>query len=114
MIKTFRKRRPTIINYRSFKHFSKEEFRKSLIYNLSNQIYVNNYHEFIDFFYNIVKKLNTPKANSNDSVAKNIKDSAFKDILKYKNHTSILTIQKYSKNKTFHSQEVNNGEVRQN
>ena len=31
-----------MINYRSFKHFSNKEFRKSLIGNLSNQIYVNN------------------------------------------------------------------------
>ena len=42
MRKTFKNQRPRIINYRSFKHFSNEEFRKSLIDNLSNQIYVNN------------------------------------------------------------------------
>ena len=42
MRKTFKKQRPRIINYRSFKHFSNEEFRKFLIDNLSNQIYVNN------------------------------------------------------------------------
>ena len=42
MRKTFKKQRPRIINYRSFKHFSNEEFRKLLIENLSNQIYVNN------------------------------------------------------------------------
>ena len=42
MRKTFKKQRPRIINYRSFKHFSNEEFRKSLIDSLSNQIYVNN------------------------------------------------------------------------
>ena len=42
MRKAFKKQRPRIINYRSFKHFSNEEFRKSLIDNLSNQIYVNN------------------------------------------------------------------------
>ena len=102
MRKTFRKGRPAIINYRSFKHFSKEEFRKSLIDYLSNQICVNNNYEFIDFFSNIVKKLNIPKVNSNDSVTENIKDPVFKDILKYKNHTSILAVQKYSKNKTLH------------
>ena len=37
MRKTFKNQRPRIINYRSFKHFSNEEFRKSLIDNLSNQ-----------------------------------------------------------------------------
>ena len=42
MRKTFKNQRSRIINYRSFKHFSNEEFRKSLIDNLSNQIYVNN------------------------------------------------------------------------
>ena len=30
------------MNYRSFKHFSNEEFRKSSIDNLSNQMYVSN------------------------------------------------------------------------
>ena len=42
MRKTFKKQRTRIINYRSSKHFSQEEFRKSLIDNLSSQIYVNN------------------------------------------------------------------------
>ena len=64
-----------------------------------------------NFFSNIVKKLNIPKFNSNNSVTKNIKDPVFKAILKYKNHPSILAIQKYSKNKTFHFKEVNFGEV---
>ena len=65
-----------------------------------------------NFFSNIVKKLNIPKFNSNISVTENIKDPVFKDILKYKNHPSILAIQKYSKNKTFHFEEVNMGESR--
>ena len=64
-----------------------------------------------NFFSNIVKKLNIPKFNSNNSVTKNIKDPVFKAILKYKNHPSILAIQKYSKNKTFHFEEVNIEEV---
>ena len=42
MRKALKKQRPIIVNYRSFKHFSNEEFRKSLIDNFSNQIYVNN------------------------------------------------------------------------
>ena len=67
--------------------------------------------EHSNFFSNIVKKLNIPKFNSNHSVTENIEDSAFKAILKYKNHPSILAIQKYSKNKTFHFKEVNIGEV---
>ena len=64
-----------------------------------------------NFFSNIVKKLNTPNFNSNNSVTKNIKDPVSKAILKYKNHPSILAIQKYSKNKTFHFEEVNISEV---
>ena len=64
-----------------------------------------------NFFSNIVKKLNTPNFNSNNSVTKNIKDPVSKAILKYKNHPSILAIQKYSKNKTFHFKEGNFGEV---
>ena len=64
-----------------------------------------------NFFSNIVKKVNILKFNSNNSVTENIKDPVFKAILKYKNHPSILAIQKYSKNKTFHFKEVNFGEV---
>ena len=64
-----------------------------------------------NFFSNIVKKLNIPKFNSNNSVTENIKNPVFKSILNYKNHPSILAIQKYSKNKTFHFEEVNIGEV---
>ena len=71
-----------------------------------------------NFFSNIVKKLNIPKFNSNNSVTGNIEDSAFKPILKYKSHPSILAIQKKKKkkkkpnqNKTFYLQEVNSGDV---
>ena len=64
-----------------------------------------------NFFSNIVKKP-SPKFNSNTSVTGNIKDPVSKAILKYKYHPSILAIQKYSKNKTFHFEEVNMGESR--
>ena len=47
-----------------------------------------------NFFSNIVKKLNIPKFNSNNSVTENMKGPVFKAILKYKNHPSILAIQK--------------------
>ena len=58
-----------------------------------------------NFFSNTVKKLKIPKFNSNNSVTQNIKDPVFKAILKHKNHPSILAIQKYSRNKTFHFEE---------
>ena len=38
--KMFKKLRRRIISYRSFKHFSNEKFRISLIGNLSNEVYV--------------------------------------------------------------------------
>ena len=66
---------------------------------------------FNNFFSNIIKRLEIPKFNSNDSVTVNIKDPVFKAILIYKNHLSILPIQKYSKNKKFHFEDVNIGEV---
>ena len=47
-----------------------------------------------NFFSNMVKKLDIPKFNSNNSVTGNIKDPVFKAILKYKNHPRILAIQK--------------------
>ena len=62
-------------------------------------------------FSNLIKKLEIPKFNSNDSVTKNIKDLVFKAILKYKNHPSILAIQKYNKNKIFYFEEVSFGKV---
>ena len=64
-----------------------------------------------NFLSNIVKRPKIPKFDSNDSVTKNIKDLVFKAILKYKNHPSILTIQKYSKNKLFHFEEVKIGKI---
>ena len=64
-----------------------------------------------NLFSNKVKKLSIPKFNSNNSVTENIKDPAIKAILKYKNHLSILAIQKYSKNKTFHFEEDSTEEV---
>ena len=42
MRKTFKKIRPTVINYRSCKHFSNETFGFSQINNLSNEVFVNN------------------------------------------------------------------------
>ena len=47
-----------------------------------------------NFFPNIVKKLEIPKFDSNDSVTENINDPVFKAILKYKNHPSIFGMQK--------------------
>ena len=67
--------------------------------------------ETLTFFSNIVKNINISKFNSNNSVNENIKDPVFKAILKHKNHPTDLSIQKYSKNKTFHFEEVNIGEV---
>ena len=64
-----------------------------------------------NFFSNIVKKLNIRKFNSNNSITENIKDPVFKAILEYNNYPSTLAIQKYSRNKAFHLEKVNIGEV---
>ena len=42
MRKTFKKLSPWIISYRSYKNFSNETFRESLINNLSNEVFSNN------------------------------------------------------------------------
>ena len=42
MRKTFKKMRPRVINYRSYRDFSNETFRVSLINNLSNEVFVSN------------------------------------------------------------------------
>ena len=60
---------------------------------------------------NASSKENADNSNSNNSVTENIKDPVFKAILKYKNYPSVLAIQKYSKNKTFHFEQVNIREV---
>ena len=42
MKKSFKKFQPRIINYRSYKHFSNDAFRKDLIDKLSNEKFVIN------------------------------------------------------------------------
>ena len=42
MRKTFKKMRPRVINYRSYRDFSNETFRVSPINNLLNEVFVNN------------------------------------------------------------------------
>ena len=49
MMKTFKKIRPRVINYRSYRDFSNKTFRVSLINNLSNEVFVNNDHELEKF-----------------------------------------------------------------
>ena len=61
--KTFKKQRPRIINYRYFKRFSSEEFRKSVIDSLSHQMYVNN-----DDGFNRLCKISIDTINSFDPI----------------------------------------------
>ena len=42
MRKTFKKMRPRVINYRSYRNFSNEKLRVSLMNYLSNEVFVNN------------------------------------------------------------------------
>ena len=42
MRKTLKTMSPRVINYRSYRYFSNETFRVSLIKNLSNEVFVNN------------------------------------------------------------------------
>ena len=50
--------------------------------------------ETLNFFSNMVKKINISKFNSNNSVNENIMDPVFKAILKHKNHPTDLALQK--------------------
>ena len=59
MRKAFKKQRPRIINYRSFEHFPNEEFRKSLIDNVSNQMNVNSDNGFNRFCKISINTLNS-------------------------------------------------------
>ena len=49
MRKSFKKLKPRVINYRSYKHFSNEVFRESLLEILSQQTFVNNDYGFEKF-----------------------------------------------------------------
>ena len=49
MKNVFKKLKPRIINYRSYKHFSNEAFRKSLLNKLSNKVFVTNYDGLLRF-----------------------------------------------------------------
>ena len=52
MRKTFKKMHPRVINYRSYRDFSNETFRVSLINNLSSEVFVNN-DDGLEKFYKI-------------------------------------------------------------
>ena len=49
MRKSFKKLKPRVINYRSYKHFSDEIFREGLLEKLSQQTFVNNDYGFENF-----------------------------------------------------------------
>ena len=49
MRKSFKKLKPRVINYRSYKHFSNDVFRESLLGKLSQQTFVSNDYGFEKF-----------------------------------------------------------------
>ena len=59
MRKTFKKMRPRVINYRSYRDFSNETFRVSLINNLSNEVFLNNDDGLEKFCKTIMDTLNS-------------------------------------------------------
>ena len=62
-----------------------------------------------NLFSNIVNKLEIAKFDSKESFTENTKDPVSEVILKWKIHFEILAIQKYSKNKINHLEEVKIG-----
>ena len=75
MRKTFKKLKPRIMNYSSFKHFSNEDLKEPLIDRLSvflidclyNQIYINN-----DDGFNRICKISIDTLTTFDSIKKKI------------------------------------------
>ena len=62
---------------------------------------------FNSFFSNVVKNLKIPQYSNSDPIAQNIEDPTLKAIEKYKNHSSILTIEaKYKGKNNFSFTEV--------
>ena len=59
MRKNFKKVKPRTINYRSYKNFSNENYRESLLHKLSKEAFVNNddgLQRFCDISTNIVNR----------------------------------------------------------
>ena len=55
----FKKLKPRTINYRSYKHFSNEAYRESLLHELSKEVFVNNndgLQRFCDININILNR----------------------------------------------------------
>ena len=63
------------------------------------------------FFSNILKNLGIPVYDNFDLIIENVKDPAFKAILKYKNHPSIYAIRNTRKNCIFCFKEVTIKEI---
>ena len=59
MRKTFKKMHARVINYRSYRDFSNEVFRVSLINNLSNEVFLNNDNGLEKFCKIIMDNLNS-------------------------------------------------------
>ena len=59
MRKTFKKMHPRVINYMSYRDFSNETFRVSLINNLSNEVFVSNADGLQKFSKTTVDTLNS-------------------------------------------------------
>ena len=59
MRKIFKKLKPRTINYRSYKHFSNEAYRESLLHKLSKEVFVSNgdgFQRFCDINVNILNR----------------------------------------------------------
>ena len=59
MRKIFKKLKPRTINYRSYKHFSNEAYRESLLHELSKEVFSNNddgLQKFYDININILNR----------------------------------------------------------
>ena len=64
MRKIFKKLKPRTINYRSYKHFSSEAYQKSLLHELSKEVFFNNNYglqRFCDTNINILNRHASPK-----------------------------------------------------
>ena len=59
MRKIFKKLKPRTIDYRSYKYFSNEAYRESLLHELSKEVFVNNdngFRRFCDININILNR----------------------------------------------------------
>ena len=80
MRKSFEKLKPRVTNYRSYKHFSNDVFRESLLEKLSKRTFFNNDYGCVNFCKITLKTLNTYAPRKTEHARDNLMPLMTKDL----------------------------------